>query len=189
MNKFDFLSVLVSIIVALGISHILTCTARLINRRGRVNFYPPTLIWMVSLFLLLVFIWWVSFYRREVEHWTFFGFLLYLLIPILVSVSGYLLVPEMELELEPRFDLEKQYFHNRKWFFGILGGLTAIAFLEDAVRMGAPRLGDPNFSIRLVFIPLCIGGFGIRAKRAQIFIALMFLATLLYYIGYVFGKL
>lgn len=108
---------------------------------------------MVSLFLLLVFNWWVLFYRREVELWTFFGFLLYLLIPILVSVSGYLLVPEMELELEPKFDLEKQYFHNRKWFFGILGG------------------------------------FGIRAKRAQIFIALMFLATLLYYIGYVFGKL
>jgi hypothetical protein len=189
MTKFDFLSVLVSIIVALGISHILSCAARLINRRGRVTLYFPTLIWMVSLFLLLVFIWWVSFHRREVADWTFFGFLLYLLIPILVSISGYLLIPELELELEPQFDLEKQYFHNRRWFFGVLGGLTAIGFLEDAVRMGAPRLEDPNFSIRLVFVPLIIGGFGIQAKRAQIYIALMFLVTLLCYIGFVFGRL
>jgi hypothetical protein len=189
MNKFDYLSVLVSIIVALGISHILSSVARLINRRRRVRPYAPTLIWMSALFVLLVFIWWVSFYRREIEHWTFFGFLLYLLLPILISILGYLLVPELELEMEPEFDLEKQYYHNRQWFFGILGGLTVISFFEDAVRWGAPRLEDPNFFIRVAFIPVCIGGFVIRAKQAQTSIALIYLVMLLFYIGFVFARL
>ena len=104
MSQFDFLSVLVSIIIALGLSHILASAAQLIRRRRRVQMHYTTLIWMAVLFLLLVQIWWVAFHLREIMHWSFFGFLLYLLIPTLVSVLGYLLVSEIELELEPEFN-------------------------------------------------------------------------------------
>src|ERR1017187_7925998 len=180
MSQFEFLSIFVSIIIALGISNILSSAMRLIRRRGRVRMHYATLIWMAVLFLLQVLIWWAAFQRRESTHWTFFGFLLYLLMPILVSVPGYLLVPEIELELAPEYDLEKEFNHNRRWFFGILAGGVIISFVEYAVSAGGSQL-DLNSAIRLVLLALCIGSFWIKATQAQLFIALTFFAILLCY--------
>jgi len=188
MSQFDFLSVLVSIIIALGLSHILVSAAQLIRRRRRVQMHYTTLVWMAVLFLLLVQVWWVAFYRREIIHWSFFGFLLYLSIPTLVSVLGYLLVSEIELELEPKFDLEREYYENRRWFFGILGSVVVLSLVEDAVRSGTLSV-DLNSAIRFIFLLLSAAGFFIRAKRAQFSIAMTFLIVLLCYIGLVFARL
>ena len=46
MTHFEYLSVLVSIIIGLGLSHLLSSAARLIQIRHRTRLYPPTLIWM-----------------------------------------------------------------------------------------------------------------------------------------------
>jgi hypothetical protein len=42
-------------------------------------------------------------------------------------VLGYLLVSEIELELEPEFNLEREYYDNRRWFFGILGAVVVLS--------------------------------------------------------------
>ncbi len=188
VNRFDFLSVLVSIIIALGISHILASAARLIRRRGKVRLYLPTTVWMVTLLLLQVQVWWVAFYRRDIVHWTFFGFLLYLLIPILISLLGYLLVPEFELEVADDVDLEREYGHNRRWFFGFLGAVVIVSLLEDVLRSGRMDL-DLNSCIRLLFLGLSAAGFAIGNRRAQLPVALVFLGTLVCYIGFVFRTL
>jgi hypothetical protein len=188
MSQFDFLSVLVSIIIALGISHILTSTARLFRHRGRYRPYAPTLIWMAILFLLLVQIWWVAFYRRELAHWTFFGFLLYLLIPALATLPGYLLLPDGDQEWRRDLDLEKEFSHNRTGFFGILGSVVAASLIEDAVRSGTLTL-NLNAVMRLLFLALCFAGTSVRSKVAQTTVALVFLALFLAYIGFVFWSL
>lgn len=188
MNQFEFLSVFVSIIIALGISYILSSAMRLIRRRGRVHMHYPTLVWMASLFISQLLIWWLAFQRREWTNWTFFRFLLYLLMPILVSVPGYLLVPEIELELEPSFDLEREFNHNRRWFFAMLVAMGVVAFVESAVSSGQWRLSLGS-AFPLLQIALCLGGLGVRAKWAQLVIALTFLVALLCYIGMVFSQL
>jgi hypothetical protein len=188
MKQFEFLSVFVSIIIALGISNILSSAMRLIRRRGRVRMHTTTLVWMATLFLLQVLIWWMAFQRRELANWTFFGFLFYLLLPILVSVPGYLLVPEIELELEPNYDLEKEFNHNRRWFFAMLAAVGALGFVESVVSSGKWGLGLSN-AFPLVMAVLCVGGFGTRSKLAQLVIALTFLTALLGYIGFVFSPL
>ena len=188
MNQFEFLSVFVSIIIALGISYILSSALRLIRCRDRVAMHYPTLIWMASLFISQMLIWWLAFQRREWTNWTFFRFLLYLLMPILVSVPGYLLVPEIELELEPSFNLEREFNHNRRWFFALLVAMGTIGFVESAVSSGQWRLSFGS-AFPLVQIALCLGGLGIRAKWAQLVIALTFLVALLFYIGLVFSQL
>ncbi len=188
MSKFEFLSVFVSIIIALGISYILSSAMRLIRRRDHVRIYGTTLVWMASLFLLQVLVWWLAFQRRESTNWTFFSFLLYLLVPILVSVPGYLLVPEIELELEPNYDLEKEFNHNRRWFFAMLAAVGAIGFVESGVSSGVWRLGIAS-ALPLLQSALCVGAFLIRAKWVQMAIALTYLATLLGFIGIVFSQL
>ena len=188
MKQFEFLSVFVSIIIALGASHILTSATRLIRLRGRVRMHSPTLVWMAVLFLLQVLMWWLAFQRREWTSWTFFRFLLYLLMPILVSVPGYLLVPEIELELNPTYDLEKEFNHNRKWFFAMLAAMGIVGFLEYVVSSSPSKL-DLSNAFPFLVVLLSIAGFGIRAKWAQLLIAWTFLVALLCYIGFVFPQL
>jgi hypothetical protein len=188
MNQFEFLSVFVSIIIALGISNILSSAMRLIRRRGRVRMHVTTLIWMAVLFLLQMLVWWMAFQRREWADWTYFSFLLYLLMPILVSLPGYLLVPEIELELEPTFDLEKEFNHNRKWFFAMLAAMGVVSFVEYVLRSGPSKLGLRNVA-PLVIVALSAGGFAFRAKWLQLLVALAFLAMLLCYISLVFSQL
>ncbi|MGA2018831.1 MAG: hypothetical protein ABSH26_17975 [Opitutaceae bacterium] len=188
MNQFEFLSVFVSIIIALGISNILSSAMRLIRRRGRVRMHFPTLVWMAVLFLLQLFIWWLAFQRREWTNWTFFRFLLYLLMPILVSVPGYLLVPEIELELTPEYDLEAEFNHNRRWFFALLAAMGTVSFVESAVSATTWTLSLSSVW-PLASVALCIGGFWSRAKWAQLAVAFTFLAVLLGYIGVVFSRL
>ena len=147
-----------------------------------------TLIWMAALFLLQVLVWWSAFQRREGTNWTFFGFLLYLLTPILVSVPGYLLVSEMELELEPTYDLEREFDHNRKWFFAILTALGIASFLEYVVTSSSSKFGLRS-AFPFVVIVLSIGGLAIRAKWAQLAIASIFLVALWCYLGLVFSQL
>ena len=188
MKQFEFLAVFVSIILALGTSHTLSSAMRLINRRGHVRMHAPTLIWLATLFLGQIFIWWLAFQRMETTQWTFFGFLLYLMVPTLVSVPGYLLVPEMELEFQPDFDLEKNFNHNRKWFFAILAALGIAGYVESAFSAGRILL-YPSNDLPLLLSAVSIAGLAIRTKRGQVLVALTFLAVLLGYIGFVFATL
>jgi hypothetical protein len=48
VTSFEYLSVLISVIVGLGLSHPLTSAARLIQRRRRIRLHAPTLLWMAT---------------------------------------------------------------------------------------------------------------------------------------------
>jgi hypothetical protein len=195
MKQFEFLAVFVSIILALGISHTLSSTMRLIHRRSQVRLHLPTLIWLLTLFLAQIFVWWLAFQRIDTTTWTFFRFLFYLMVPTLVSVPGYLLVPEIELELQPIFDLQENFNHNRKWFFAILATFGIAAYIESGFSAGEFVLHIDNVvphvdnALPLLLSAVSIAGFTIQTKRGQLLVSLAFLATLLCYIGIVFIRL
>lgn len=184
MHTFDHLSVFIAIIIALGVTHLISSITRYIHLRDRIKGYPPVLLWALSLLVLQVQIWWSSFYRREITQWSFFGFSLYLLIPILVSMLCYLALPE----LEAGTDMEREYHHNRKWFFGLLCITVMISLLEDFVRQRTLP-SDANLWFRIGFGGLALAGYFISAKRFHFPLAIAFLLTLVAYIGAVFSHL
>jgi hypothetical protein len=181
MHPFDYLSIFVSIIIAMGVTHLLSSFARLIHFRDQIGRCVPALIWAVSLLLLQVEIWWVSFHRRDIEQWTFFGFALYLLIPSIVSMLSFLVLPE----LHSQANMEKGFYHNRKWFFGLLGIVVLVSLTEDFVRMRTLQM-DTNFAFRLEFVALAVAGYLIEAKRGQLAISIAFFCSLVAYIALVF---
>lgn len=162
MTQFEYLSVLVSIIIGLGLSHLLSSTARLIQLRHRARLYGPTLCWMALLFLAHIQIWWVAFDRRGDAEWNFFSFLLYLLIPITVFVLSYLIVPD--LEGGGQVDLKASYYGNRVWVFGLFGLLPLISLGEEYVHDDRIPM-DADLLFRLGFLALALCGAGIRSER------------------------
>jgi len=184
MHAFDYLSIFVSIIIALGVSHLLLSFARLIYLRDKVTVFIPSLIWAFSLLLLQIQIWWVSFYRRDIEHWSFFGFVLYLSIPAIISMLSHLAFPE----LKPNADLQKDYYHNKPFFFGLLASVIVISLLEDLIRSGSLK-PDANTLYRAAFLVIAICGMVFIKKWIQYLLAVLFLTGLLCYINTVFSQL
>jgi len=179
MNKFEYLSVLVSIIIGLAVSNLLAGAARLIQLRARVRPHATTLCWMVVLFLINVQVWWAAFDRRENPDWTFFAFLLYLLIPITLSVTTYLVLPD--LGDEDAVDLAANFHDTRPWFFGLLAAAPLISLVEETLRNGRLPL-DLDALFRLVFTGLSLVAMRQRSERYQLLNAW---AVLLLFLGYI----
>lgn len=184
MHPFEYLSILVYVIIGLGIKHLISGGARLIHQRDRIPVYLPTVLWMVFLFLLQIQIWWVGFYRRGITDWNFFGFLLYLLIPIGACLLGYLLIPESEKDENP----EQVYYHNRIYFFGAGIAITIISLTEDYVSSGRTSF-DLNFLLRIMFLILFMIGLISPKKLVHQILAPVALVILVFYIAVLFSKL
>jgi hypothetical protein len=184
MKQFDHLSIFVSMIIALGVRHLILSVASMIHLRGKVKIYYPTVVWMITLLLLLLQIWWVFFYRHDNTNWSYFAFLLYLFIPITLSMLSHLILPEFKEGI----DLEVTYTRNRKWFFGLLASVAFVSLFEDYLRSGIARL-DLNFWFRVLFIALSIAGVYSGSKRLQLPLAITFLSFFIFYIAVLFLRL
>ncbi|HVI58193.1 MAG TPA: hypothetical protein VM619_04880 [Luteimonas sp.] len=186
MTPFEYLSVLVSIIVGLAITQLLSGAARLIQLRRRVRPHAATLCWMVFLFLLDTQIWWAAFFRRYSQDWNFFLFLFYLLMPILAFLLSYLVLPELGDEDE--IDLAANFEGNRPWFFGLAALMLATSLAEQAVRVGSLPM-DVDVAFRVVFLALSLACAGIRSARFQLWAAAAALALMCSYVAMVFRHL
>src|SRR6266513_1628664 len=74
MNAFEYLSVLISIILALGMTRALAGVSEMLQARSHRRLYWVHAIWIVNLFLYLVIAWWIFYRWRNQQPWTFYLF-------------------------------------------------------------------------------------------------------------------
>jgi heme/copper-type cytochrome/quinol oxidase subunit 4 len=181
VTPFEYLSVLISVIVGLGLSHLLTGVARMIQLRRRVRPHLTTLLWVTTLFLAQVEVWWVFYDTRRGEQWNFFLFLVNLIIPVLVFLLCYLIVPDLDAET---LDLRESFFANRVWFFGIISGAWAFTFIQDLAR------GGLHLDVfRAFFLALSLVGMLVRNERYHLVNAALSLALFCAYVAAEFMSL
>ncbi|HTX58633.1 MAG TPA: hypothetical protein VMH02_03070, partial [Verrucomicrobiae bacterium] len=78
MSAFDYLSVLISIVLGLAIANVLARLAAVMTARERVDFYWPPVAWAIWLFVIAVQHWWAEWSVRHTEAWNFGTFWLVL---------------------------------------------------------------------------------------------------------------
>jgi hypothetical protein len=186
MSQFEYLSVLVSIIVGLGISHLLSSTARLIQVRRHIRFHAPTLFWMGFLLLVQVQVWWVAFARRTATEWQFFVFLLYLFIPVGVFLLSYLIVPDLREAKE--IDLRASYHENRLWLYGIFALVVVTSLANESVEAGVIPT-NLDALLRLGFLGLALVGLLFRGERVHFAASLAILVGFIAYVLLLFIRL
>ena len=94
MSLFEFLMIMVSIIIGLGISELLTGIARFVRRRASTRGYWVHWLLVAIVFVALLQQWWEFWGFREVTEWDFFGALIMLGGPIGLFLIAHLLFPE-----------------------------------------------------------------------------------------------
>ncbi len=147
MSRFEYLSVLISIILALGLSEVLVCWARLLRHRDVVRFYWVHALWSVLGLLLLVQFWWGFWQFQVVDDWTFSGLLLVAVETIMLVVAVLLITPSKEDPPPP--SLRDYYFAHSRPVFTFAAALIVLLIVVDTL-VGHQPLVHPENVVRPV---------------------------------------
>ena len=163
LDRFNYLAVLISIILGLGITQLLTGLGRIVHARRRVTMYAPTVAWIIILLVLHVQMWWAMFGLRRHDDWRFVEFLLVLMQPSLLYLMSALLLPT--IPDEGRVDLRENYFEQSRWFYGLVLLTLIVSVVKDVVLDGV--LPEPaNLGAHVVFF--VIGAIALVSKRPKL---------------------
>src|SRR3954453_8074690 len=155
MKTSEYLSVLVSIIVGLGMSQVLSGVANLLVDRRRVRFYWVWAVAVVMVFLANVQFWWSTFSVGDAVATNFFSFVYFLLTPIALYLSAVVIVPDFEGEGE--IDLKRHFYANRALYFGLLAVVPLLSASRSILISGDP-LFAPERPFEALFVVLLASG-------------------------------
>lgn len=131
MTLFSYLSFLTSIVLALGITRLLTGFGRLLEARHHIRLYWVHFIWILNVFLFQVLNWWILFRWESAPEWTFFLFLFVLLSPIVSFLLSVFLIPD---HIEEGADLKQHFYTNHRWFFALAALLAPIDAIDTLLK-------------------------------------------------------
>lgn len=166
LNAGEYLSVLVSIIVGLGLSHLLGSVGKLLSRRRRVRVYLPAVASAVMVFLAHVQFWWGSFDFGERIESNFFAFLVFLLTPILLYLIAVLVLPELDQDESGEVSLREHYYEARPWFFGLAALIPLATALRNAGFQGEP-FWNQDRPFEAAFLLIALTGLGTASERVH----------------------
>ena len=124
MEPFEYVVVLTSLILGLGLSQILIGISNVISNYRNVKLSLPHSLLVVIIFMTHIQEWWINYqYSKTIHVWTLPMVLSLLIYPTLLFLYARILFPPL-LKEEKKIDLNKYYFEHWKLFFG--GGLLAV---------------------------------------------------------------
>jgi hypothetical protein len=92
ISAFEYISILISLILGLGITQILSALADLLYHYGKVKFYWPHTLWVVFILFLHIQDWFITYQLKNKPVWHLPELIFILLYPVaLFSVSKMLL--------------------------------------------------------------------------------------------------
>ena len=129
MSSFEYIFTLLSIIIGLGITHLLVGIGRLINNPKGVKVYWVHLVWTFRIFTSMIFFWWFEYKFSEVAEWTF---------PVFLFIIFYAVLQFLWCVINMPFYFPKNftdyYYSSRKWFFLIFIAICAVDILDTYLK-------------------------------------------------------
>lgn len=154
MTPFEYVSVLISIILGLGITQIVSGLADIIQHWSRVRLYWPHLLWIVFTFFLHIQEWWVLYELRTITTWELPIFLFTILYPINLFILARILFPSNLSDSHIDF---KQYYHsNARKFFTWALILSLLSLMDNIVVHGYHWTEQPLQLMLSVFLSVLI---------------------------------
>lgn len=136
MDPFEYIVVISSLILGLGIAQILTGVADIVTNIRSVKLSLPHTILVIVVFLVHIQDWWHTYSLMEkVEEWNLLNVIVWLLLfPILLFTLARLLFPTGLRSHDT--DLNKYYFDQWPWFFSVFSGIILISILQNVFVSG-----------------------------------------------------
>lgn len=174
MLLFDFVTVMVSMILALCLSHVLDGLSYLYKSRAHVSWHAPHTLWLCCLVLSIVHHWWSIWDFQDLD-WDYPAFLYILVAPILLNFAAGLIAPERRDT--GTLDMPTQFAAVRRAFAAVFFAYVLAMWLDGPLLEGQPLFG----AIGLVHIPMLCGlafTFASGGRRASLVAPCIIIAML-----------
>lgn len=173
-DLFDFILSMVSLVLAIGVTHLVKDAASLIRQRRHVRLEPVVFVWAATLFLVAALYWWSLWDFREAE-WRFTLFFYMLLPPTLLHVAASLLVSGNSGG-ETEADGGSEFERIRAPFMVVMA-VFSILVMCDGWVVGVEPAWTIYRPIQLWSVALYVVGAVLRSPRAQHLIAWLAFTT------------
>lgn len=173
MAVFEYLGVILSVIMGLGLTHILAGISKTIHHRKAVKPYWVHTVWAFNTLIYIVIIWWGMFWWSNQQDWLFFQFLLLIVYAIVLFLLASLLYP---WDMPSDFDSEQHFYDTRPWFFSVLGIAWLIDVPETLLKSEEGLRDSPQgyFPLVILFVVLSVIGALWSNKTFHKFFALLY---------------
>ncbi len=153
MGVFEYLGVILSVIMGLGVTHILAGLSKTIHQRKTIKPYWVQSLWAVNVLIYIVTIWWGMFWWSAQEEWSYFLFLLLILYAIFLFLAASLIFP---WDFPDDFDFEHHYYETRPWFFSVFAMAWCIDIPETMTKSATGLRGLPDAYLAMVIPQLTL---------------------------------
>jgi len=133
INPFEYVSILISIILGLGITQILSAVTDLLYNYKKVRFYWPHTLWIIFVMFLHIQDWFITFQLKDKSIWYLPELLFVLLYPIILFAIAKMLLPSHEKE--EGNDMKKFYFSQYPVIFFLIAISTLISILFNILLL------------------------------------------------------
>jgi len=138
MSLFEFVTVMISMILALALGQLLMFASSLAKRRANLVTYAPYTLWIVYIYLTLINHWWSLWDLRDIT-WSYAAFLYMLIPPTLIFFGVGLLV--FKVKRDGRLDLQARFEQVRPLFMMIMIGYVLSMWFDGPLLAGQDPLG------------------------------------------------
>ena len=165
MHEFEYLSVFLSLIFGISVTHILAGAIRSIYSR---EIDATRLVLTGFMFLVLILNWWTGFRWKDHEDWSSDIYLIIVFWATIHYVASITLYP-------PQVSGTRQALQYRNtWFFGAFTVLCLGDILQTAA-MGNLFIPKAYLPFVLHFVVLCLAGIYLNKQKVYLFLAWYFL--------------
>lgn len=137
MDAFRWTSVVLSIMLGLGITHLLSSAVGIFRSRGqrRMDWIP--LVWAACVFIWQLQFWWGIIEIPEMMHsWSLGSFLSLVVLTILLYLSASLVLPPAGSD--PSVPLGDLFARDGRWALVALSAYNVMAMFVDWIIWGVP---------------------------------------------------
>lgn len=138
MSLFEFVTVMISMILAMSLGQLLTGVTFLIKTGRDIRWHAPHTLWLAFIGLTLVNHWW-SLWDLHSITWSYAGFMYILVAPTLIAFAVGLLAPDRSDSASN--DLALQFARVRRPFGAVLSTYVLAMWFDGPILAGQDALG------------------------------------------------
>ncbi len=135
MSQFEYVAVLISIIVGLALTQLLRGVGRMVTTKHGPRPYWVHLVWTLYFFMYTVLFWWWEF-RLGTVDWNLWVYLVVITYATLLFFASLVVQPG---SLDGISSYKEYYYSHRRWIFGLLIPIILWDFVDSFLK-GADHL-------------------------------------------------
>jgi hypothetical protein len=151
MSLFEFVTVMISMILALSLGQLLTGVTFLIKTGRDIRWHAPHTLWLGFMGLTLVNHWWSLWDFNDIA-WNYAAFMYVLIAPVLIAFAVGLLAPDRSDSASD--DLALQFARVRRPFAVVFCAYVLAMWLDGPLLAGQAAFG----SVGLLHMPILAAG-------------------------------